>query len=71
VRRYNPDWIGDSEVEDPHSYLDSVCGGPHGFVAVQYDSRTGIAYSRLSGTDWITEQEIDWLGLGPDGEHSK
>jgi hypothetical protein len=39
-------------------------------IAVQYDERTGIAYTRPiqhCGGDTITTEEIDALGLGPDG----
>lgn len=38
---------------------------------IEYDPRTGIAYTCPEGSPWVEFEELDWLGLGPDGEHSK
>jgi hypothetical protein len=64
--------LWDGLLERPDDYWES-CGPMASLnrVIVQYDERTGIAYTRPSvfeGADTITTEEIDELGLGPNGD---
>lgn len=64
-------YLDDGHIDDWDSYFNDFVG--NGWM-VEYDERTGVAYSRpsiASGADGISDEEIDWLGLGPSGEHMR
>jgi hypothetical protein len=64
---WSPGVVDESETEAVYE----LCRG----LDVEVDLRTGVAYTQVTDDSiiggWLVTDEIDELGLGPDGEHMR